>query len=170
MNTKLCPKCKQEKLLTSFSKQKNAASKYQAYCKTCYADNLRQWRKKNPHKSAEHALQYRKDNPEKIKISNAKNMRRPKSRWCQLVWAAKKRNYAVDITYEQYLTIISNSCYYCDGELPEQGGGVDRVDNSKGYTLDNCVPCCTRCNHIFFDYDKTETFKHMQKMLLKFKP
>jgi hypothetical protein len=24
--------------------------------------------------------------------------------------------------------------------------GIDRVDNTKGYTLENCVPCCTRCN------------------------
>jgi hypothetical protein len=24
--------------------------------------------------------------------------------------------------------------------------GIDRVDNSKGYTLDNCVPCCAAHN------------------------
>lgn len=25
--------------------------------------------------------------------------------------------------------------------------GVDRVDNALGYTPDNCVPCCSRCNY-----------------------
>lgn len=25
--------------------------------------------------------------------------------------------------------------------------GIDRVDNSKGYTSDNCVPCCWACNN-----------------------
>jgi hypothetical protein len=24
--------------------------------------------------------------------------------------------------------------------------GVDRIDNSIGYTKENCVPCCTICN------------------------
>lgn len=24
--------------------------------------------------------------------------------------------------------------------------GIDRVDNNKGYTLNNCVPCCKTCN------------------------
>lgn len=24
--------------------------------------------------------------------------------------------------------------------------GIDRVDNFKGYTLENSVPCCTICN------------------------
>lgn len=24
--------------------------------------------------------------------------------------------------------------------------GIDRVDNSVGYTIENCVPCCTSCN------------------------
>lgn len=24
--------------------------------------------------------------------------------------------------------------------------GIDRVDNSKGYTITNCVTCCKTCN------------------------
>jgi 5-methylcytosine-specific restriction endonuclease McrA len=30
--------------------------------------------------------------------------------------------------------------------------GIDRVDNSIGYTPDNCVPCCTQCNRIKLDH------------------
>jgi 5-methylcytosine-specific restriction endonuclease McrA len=26
--------------------------------------------------------------------------------------------------------------------------GIDRKDNEKGYTEENCVPCCKRCNGI----------------------
>jgi hypothetical protein len=35
---------------------------------------------------------------------------------------------------------------YC--HYPPRGGfnGIDRVDNSKGYILGNCVPCCSWCN------------------------
>jgi hypothetical protein len=34
--------------------------------------------------------------------------------------------------------------------IPVQG--IDRVDNSIGYTPDNCVPCCTQCNRIKLDH------------------
>jgi hypothetical protein len=26
--------------------------------------------------------------------------------------------------------------------------GIDRINSSLGYTIDNCVPCCTRCNRM----------------------
>ncbi|MGJ4945153.1 HNH endonuclease signature motif containing protein [Bradyrhizobium sp. HKCCYLS1011] len=25
--------------------------------------------------------------------------------------------------------------------------GIDRKDNGQGYTIENCVPCCSVCNH-----------------------
>ena len=28
------------------------------------------------------------------------------------------------------------------------GVGLDRLDNSKGYVLDNVVPCCDKCNRL----------------------
>lgn len=37
-------------------------------------------------------------------------------------------------------------CHYCTGSLNEYGHSLDRKDNSKSYTVDNVVPCCTDCN------------------------
>lgn len=31
--------------------------------------------------------------------------------------------------------------------LPYWYNGVDRVDNTKGYTLENCVTCCAEANY-----------------------
>ena len=36
-------------------------------------------------------------------------------------------------------------CWYC-GSMPIPRNGIDRQDNSKGYEIGNCVPCCTKCN------------------------
>lgn len=32
----------------------------------------------------------------------------------------------------------------CNGDYVYNG--IDRVDNTKGYTIDNVVPCCGICN------------------------
>lgn len=67
--------------------------------------------------------------------------------------------YGFELSKEQFKALILQNCYYC-GEPPATpitnssrnlngsflANGVDRVDSSKGYSLDNCVACCTRCN------------------------
>ena len=35
----------------------------------------------------------------------------------------------------------------CIKEEPFKYNGIDRINNSKGYTIDNCVPCCFMCNY-----------------------
>jgi 5-methylcytosine-specific restriction endonuclease McrA len=78
-------------------------------------------------------------------------------------WRTYKRNAKVakrefTLTFEQFHALISKPCTYCgsppvkhktigryNGICPTNG--VDRIDNSKGYTVDNCVSCCKICNH-----------------------
>ena len=41
---------------------------------------------------------------------------------------------------------------------PWKRNGVDRIDSSLGYTIDNCVACCDKCNYAKHDLS-TEDFK-----------
>jgi phosphopantetheine adenylyltransferase len=61
------------------------------------------------------------------------------------------------LTFEQFKELIFKPCVYCGAEKINQTkyqrgegtlhwNGVDRVDSSKGYTIDNVVPCCKICN------------------------
>lgn len=71
---------------------------------------------------------------------------------------AKKRGCVWDLTEEQFKKITQKDCYYCGtppsnvvGQRTINNGiytynGIDRVDNTKGYTIDNVVPCCRFCN------------------------
>jgi len=75
---------------------------------------------------------------------------------------AKKRNLHFLLTDDEFFSITDSNCYYCgvqplnvmkpshyDNRDPERWyvyNGVDRVDNSKGYVKENCVPCCSLCN------------------------
>lgn len=50
--------------------------------------------------------------------------------------------------------IISKPCHYC-GDTRRIG--CDRIDNTKGHTKDNVVPCCIECNSArnnYFTYDE----------------
>lgn len=77
-------------------------------------------------------------------------------------YSAKKKGHDFNLTEEQFNEITQKDCYYC-GAKPNNiakrillnqrkdsddyiYNGIDRVDNSKGYTIDNIVPCCKICN------------------------
>ncbi len=70
------------------------------------------------------------------------------------------RNIEFEITKEDFINLTKLNCEYCDisplqkyrskhqklGEEPLVYNGVDRIDNMKGYTKDNCITACKRCN------------------------
>jgi hypothetical protein len=39
-------------------------------------------------------------------------------------------------------------CHYCEDCLPKYGVGMDRLNNTEGYTEYNVVPCCAICNWV----------------------
>jgi 5-methylcytosine-specific restriction endonuclease McrA len=69
--------------------------------------------------------------------------------------SARKRALAFSLTKEEFRKITEQHCRYC-GTAPAQEhcagygayryNGVDRKNNEEGYTLENVVPCCYRCN------------------------
>jgi len=73
-----------------------------------------------------------------------------------------KRNYQVDISFEQFCKIIDNVCCYC-GES-EKRIGVDRIDNTKGYTIENSAPCCTLCNMMKKAMTVNDFLSHIKKI------
>lgn len=73
---------------------------------------------------------------------------------------ARDRGYEWRLSDEQAIHLMSLPCTFC-GEPPKnvcanrrgkyargewKYQGIDRVDNSIGYTHDNTVPCCIYCN------------------------
>ena len=92
---------------------------------------------------------------------------------------AKKRNIKFDLNFDQFKNIVKQNCYYCD-ELPSNifhtfGGnhnevrkavysGIDRIDSCKGYTIDNCVPCCFHCNIAKLDYSQEQFLQWIKKI------
>lgn len=72
-----------------------------------------------------------------------------RTRFNNLLHGAGKRGIVATLTLEQYAQVIAvGICFYCSRPLPEFGHGVDRKDNSSGYTPENSLPCCAECNEI----------------------
>jgi hypothetical protein len=79
--------------------------------------------------------------------------------------AAKRRGYPFELSLEQFRFVTQQACRYC-GIEPRQTStvrnkgssseevahrtyrynGIDRIDNSVGYLVSNCIPCCKTCN------------------------
>jgi len=80
---------------------------------------------------------------------------------------AKSRGHLFSIGFEEFITIVQRSCYYC-GSPPlrycivksaRKGfyyNGLDRVNNNIGYQIDNVVPCCKDCNYAKTDRTKKD--------------
>lgn len=70
-----------------------------------------------------------------------------------------------DISYEQFVKFTEqNNCFYCyssvfwtEYNVSENGSSynLNRKNNTLGYTADNCVVCCWKCNE-----SKKDNFSH----------
>lgn len=59
----------------------------------------------------------------------------------------RKIGQICDLDPDWYLVnITAKPCYSCGDRSPQMG--ADRIDNAKGHTKDNVLPCCADCNRI----------------------
>lgn len=92
-----------------------------------------------------------------------------------LIRSAKQRNMVNELNIKLFKNICSQNCVYCDSQPKDYNphflsngsfriykghttptechkaswikiNGIDRIDNSIGYTLENSVTCCWSCN------------------------
>ena len=117
-----------------------------------------------------------------IQCSNCRRNRNGKSlnaiqykAYCFYRTGAKKRDLEWNLTESQFKTLIQGNCDYCNTkpsrrqsvsykETFELVNGIDRVDSSKGYTIDNCVSCCTYCNRMKTDMHINDFKMHISKI------
>lgn len=112
---------------------------------------------------------YRTKNRTKIRESDNQRWRQsPKRRYNRAKKVAKNRSIEFTLTIEHYSNLIKQPCYYeCGNNVSETGIGLDRKDNTKGYTLENSVPCCAFCNIIKDPYLTESEMLEIIKVLKK---
>jgi hypothetical protein len=94
---------------------------------------------------------------------------------CSYKKTAKDRNYSFDLSIDTFKSLVTSPCFYCGDSLKNIRKdkasteilfytGIDRLDNSKGYTTENCVPCCRICNGAKSNMTKEEFLNHIEKI------
>lgn len=71
----------------------------------------------------------------------------------------KAKGWEFELSFNQFRDLLLQNCWYCGlepsncrgkngpkGTSRKHFSGIDRVDNSKGYTKHNVRPCCEDCN------------------------
>lgn len=101
---------------------------------------------------------------------------------------AKEHNRPMTLTREEFEELTRRNCSYC-GDAPSSVrtlkrwkgrqieaavraqqhsayiyNGLDRLDSSLGYTKENSVACCTKCNRAKNDMPVSEFREHVTKM------
>jgi hypothetical protein len=186
MSVKICKKCKIEQPLenygkTSFVLKNGLLSIYIRHvCKKCSLKDNRErnkktgyWKKRYWDMSPEEKQTYiEKKSAQNLKRENIKEIRKTynnsdKGIYKQYINECKrrgklKRGITMQLTFEQFAKLINSNCEYCD---EPNARGVDRIDFTKSYTIENSAPCCEICNRLKLDHSVEELKNHMIKIL-----
>lgn len=77
---------------------------------------------------------------------------------------AAKRGYEFSLSKNDFAMFYNTDCTYCGDHI--DGVGIDRVDNTKGYTLENSVACCEKCNRLKMALGLSDWLTHMRKIVI----
>lgn len=82
---------------------------------------------------------------------------------------AKSTGKDFDITESEFTHLSKGQCFYCGVEFDKNYSGnlcngIDRYDNSKGYTEENCVPSCWICNRAKSDLTPDEFYNWVYRI------
>lgn len=112
-------------------------------------ENMRLYYLKNKKKLTKQRKKYREENKQKVREQQRKYYQKTKYsakyRYTKYRYGAEKRGYQFRLSLDEFCQLISSECHYCgaDGRV-----GIDRRDNNTGYLIQNCVPCCSKCNYL----------------------
>lgn len=142
---KTCIVCNEEQNISNFSFSKNIGY-YSSYCKTCDVKRKQARVQKLSEIEKEELKAYGR---------NWHYSHKAKSLFNVYNKFDFHKNLENDLTIEYLDEQLKLVCTYCG----YTSTGLDRLDNSKGHSQNNCVPCCWECNTAKMDNFTLEEMK-----------
>lgn len=87
----------------------------------------------------------------------------PKGKYETYKSNASKYRREFTLTFEQFMIFWQKQCYYCNCKIDTIG--IDRLDSTKGYTLENIVPCCAEHNRMKLNFSLDEFILNCKKVI-----
>lgn len=153
-------------------KEENAArdKKYAQEHKDQIQQYQKEYRESHKLSNAEYQKQYRIKNKEKLD----EYKKSPHTRYQTYKRNAKHKNRNFDLSEEEFTEMTKLPCVYCGDYSDTYNGelfnGIDRIDSSLGYSMDNCVPCCATCNRMKLDLSVDDWMNKIQQIIEHYNP
>lgn len=116
-------------------------------CKACNNKLTKHTKLKSYHKT-------KKQNKEILNERNRLARLTQKGKFKQYRSRSAHKKCEFTLTFEEFCTFWQQPCWYCKRQITTIG--LDRVDNAKGYILENVVACCETCNRAKLAQTKEE--------------
>lgn len=163
-NTKFCNVCHVEKDYSEFHKIKKGGEAVRETCKECRKDE------KKEYLSRDYVIEKQKTFYQDHKVRIRKYLNEHywtlNGQFHNYKKRAKRDNINFEIVEKDCIPFYNTKCYYCGGNI--KGLGIDRLDNTKGYIIENIVPCCKQCNYMKYVMNKDEFIQHIIKIINNF--
>lgn len=72
--------------------------------------------------------------------------------WNCVLTSARSKNLDLTIPREEIITLAKEACHYCGCASAR---GIDRMNNTLGYSRENILPACSQCNMMKMDMKYT---------------
>ena len=93
---------------------------------------------------------------------------------------AKHDGKEFSLSLDEYIQIVESNCSYCGSKPPQIfsyrdhkpiisevfANGIDRIDSSIGYVIDNVTTCCKACNYSKRCMSQEEFYKYIKNTYL----
>lgn len=162
IETKIYNKCGETKIKDDFHKRAISPDGRNTICKKCNSIYAKQkyYDESDPVRKEERRIKHYN-----AEVERGRHLKK-KERFRLYKKSAKERGYPFQISMEQFMLFWKKPCSYCGDEI--ETIGLDREDNSKGYSIDNIIPCCKHCNRMKSTMGKTEFIERIKKISIFF--
>jgi hypothetical protein len=143
VSSKECSGCHTVKPLCEFSPHKKSRDLVQPKCRSCRRTAVNDYNR-----------------TELGRVAN----RQPNRIFGHYVQRSKRRGILFNLTFHEFMKLWQMPCSYCSS--PISTIGIDRVDNERGYSLDNVVSCCIVCNRMKLTSNRDEFIEQCRRIVL----
>lgn len=186
--TKICPKCGNEFPRTFEHWHRRKRGGVASYCKKCSRTRIDAWRETAKARNTEHPAEYDETKtlicgrcsrslpltPDNFGVNRNRGtgfstvckhciQKDKRHRFNCYLRSSKVRNLEWNLTLDEFLSFWGLPCTYCGDNI--ETVGIDRIDSQKGYSKDNCVPCCEICNEMKLDYSVVDWMTKMKRII-----